>query len=215
MNLSKDFWNTFNGVEGAMFDKILTGGPKELEAKHTWWNESAKQSMNKILEDLPHKPEWKLLEIGCGIGRIIKTMRQQFSWVDGLDIAPNMIKLSEEYLSGYDNGKQWVNDGITFGTDSMYDLVYSIITFQHIASQKVVNSYFKEALRVLNPSGYFKLQVHDTSAKNNPRIGAEETDPWNGIVYEPEELKKLLIEAGFKEVIIKHESVWIWATAVK
>lgn len=43
------------------------------------------------MEGIFIKLEWKVLEIGCGVGCFIKYLWVKFVWVDGVDIFENMI----------------------------------------------------------------------------------------------------------------------------
>jgi len=147
-------WET-DDIEKAMFDKILIIDDATEQA----WIESQERHTHKILGDIPHEKDWKVLDIGCGIGRMMSTFSDKFKQIDGVDFSESMIEFSKDYLKDYKNCNTYLNNGYDLSQleDNSYDLVYSIITFQHI-SKDLVNSYIKEILRVLKDSKYISLQ---------------------------------------------------------
>ncbi len=221
---SREFWNV-NSMYEAMFDRVITDpeiNRLPLEKKIELWEKSAIVSVQQILQDIPVKQEWKVLDIGCGVGRCIKPMRDMFLEVDGVDISHKMIEFAKQYLSeGKQNGKLYVNSGsdLLQLQSRNYDFVYSMIVFQHIRSISVIKSYFQEIHRVLKPGGYFKLQVHDTSNSNMGTFEEEAQEDkqytFSGNSYTPDELQHLLKTSDFDVVTIKHQTPWIWATVKK
>ncbi len=224
VNKSKDYWDVSDLYE-AMFTRIYIDPSlknKTLDEQIDIWNRSAQSSVDKILQKIPYKSKWKALEIGCGIGRIIKPLREKLAVVDGVDIAPNMIKFAEEYLGTDESrGKVLVNNGYDLADlkDRTYDLVYSMIVFQHIRSASVVKSYFKEINRVLQDDGYLRIQVFDDT---KPGRGKFDEEAMFGIDYglmgngyKPEEFRSLLDQHGFEIIDFEYDSPWLWATCKK
>ncbi|MFH0882572.1 MAG: methyltransferase domain-containing protein [bacterium] len=220
----KEFWNVTDERE-ARYGRIVTDGRinrMNHEEQDRVWEDSVEWSINHLFDGLTPRPEWTILDIGCGIGRMVKPLRERFARVDGVDIAETMIEMGNQYLSDASgHGRLLVNSGYDLKPlpANDYDLVYSTIVFQHIRSASVVRNYLRETLRVLKPGGVFRLQVHDTS---NPKMGRfdEEADAsvqyeFYGNAYEPRQLESLLREAGFVNVSSTHNSPWIWATARK
>lgn len=102
------------------------------------------------------------LEYGCGPGRNLIRFKNRFSRIDGVDIAENnLIKAKENLLSfGPTDSKLILCDGSSIPTeDESYDVVFSVICLQHIASYSIRYSIMKEVYRVLKPSGYFCFQM--------------------------------------------------------
>lgn len=221
---SKKYWDTTDLYQ-AMFERIYidsVNDKKTMDEKIENWNKSAEISANQVLDKVPYKSSWKALEIGCGIGRVIKPLRSKLSCVDGVDIAENMISFAKEYLNECsDKGQVWVNNGydIAFLPNCSYDLVYSVIVFQHIRSASVVNNYLKEIMRVLKPGGYFKLQVFDNTKPQRGKFDEEALDGVDyglmGNGYSPEEFKMMLGSQDFEILNISHSSPWIWGTCKK
>jgi SAM-dependent methyltransferase len=195
-----DYWDEVNDVPEAL-DKICA----------TWDKDTATlYDVDRILQNLPTHPSWRVLEIGCGVGRLIKPLREKFAIVDGIDFSQKMVDLSYEYLR---SGRVWKNDGRTLPmADATYDFIFSFTVFQHIRSSIVLASYLREMFRVVRPGGYVRFQLHDLS---DPTFGRWEEDlsqVW-GNSYTADELRGMLMVLQFTDIDIKEESPWIWCTA--
>lgn len=222
LSKQREFWNV-DSIDEAMFSRVFTCEQIDkmtLEEKIAAWKNSAKASVQQILEELPSQPNWKVLEIGCGVGRVVKPMRELFAQVDGVDISEKMIQFAHQYLAdGQQNGRIYINNGSDLKElpSAYYDFVYSIIVFQHIRSISVVKSYFQEVFRVLKPNGYFKIQVHEASSIHFGKFDEEALGEvqygFAGNGYTTEELGQLLTEHDFDIVSLKSSNSWIWATA--
>lgn len=103
--------------------------------------------------------EAKVLEIGCGTGRIMYHVAPHCRELHGLDISQEMIRRARTNLSQFPNVCLHVGSGygLPFPAES-FDLVYSCRVFQHIPKNIVLN-YLKEARRVLKRGKKFLLQV--------------------------------------------------------
>ncbi|OCR01907.1 hypothetical protein BCD67_05330 [Oscillatoriales cyanobacterium USR001] len=222
LSKQREFWNV-DSLHEAMFSRVFTSEEVDkltLTEKIAAWDHSAKVSVEQMLENIPTQPNWKVLEIGCGVGRVVKPMRELFAQVDGVDISDNMIQFGHQYLAdGKQNGQLYVNNGSDLKElpSDYYDFVYSIIVFQHIRSVSVVKSYFAEVFRVLKPNGYFKIQVHDASSPHFGRFdeeaSAEMQYGFAGNGYTTEQLRQLLTEHSFNVVSLNSSDSWLFATA--
>jgi len=106
----------------------------------------------------------KLLEIGCGVGRLSFNLAKRFPEVDALDISPEMIKRAIEYQERFcvSNVRFHIGSGkdlAGFGNDE-FDFCFSYIVFQHIPSVNLIFDYVREIGRVLKPGGMFLFQVN-------------------------------------------------------
>lgn len=101
----------------------------------------------------------RVLEIGCGMGRNTIHLAGHFAHVDGVDVAPTMVRRAREQglpenvqlhvLSGRDL-KGIDSESICF--------VFSHLVFQHVSDAAVVENYLREIVRVLRPGGVAALQ---------------------------------------------------------
>jgi len=105
----------------------------------------------------------RVLEIGCGMGRLFPGLADRFLAVSGIDISTAMI---DQGKAACPIDASWfVGDGSRLlGVDSeSIDYVLSFEMFQHINSLAVVQSYVHEIARVLVPGGSFQIQMRQGS----------------------------------------------------
>lgn len=140
----------------------------------------------------------KVLEIGCGVGRLMK------KGDCGIDISEKMIAIAKDRKP---HCKFKVNDGRTIPyADREFDNVYCVLVFQHLPLD-AIESYISEASRVLKKGGGFMFQF----------IDGLEQEPFSRH-YSHSEIAKILDNAGFK---IEHSTkgsghkYWTWIEAVK
>lgn len=126
------------------------------------FDRSGERDSRMILEELTGHvaPDMYSLEIGCGVGRIMKHMAPRFREVHGVDVSAEMVARGRGRLMDLPNVFFDKNDGTSlsiFAPES-FDLVYSYIAFQHMP-RKIVHGYFGEVGRVLKPGGLFWFQM--------------------------------------------------------
>jgi ubiquinone/menaquinone biosynthesis C-methylase UbiE len=155
----------------------------------------------------------RALDIGCGVGRLMRATASRFQKVYGIDMTPSMVELSAQYLEGLNNTRVFLCDGRTIPMeDESIDFVYSMITFQHIPSRSAVESYLAEARRVLKPGGVVRIQNY----KGYPAV---EPTAIEGYYYpSARAFAEAFEDAGLK-VLEEQEGVWhenhIWVTGQK
>ena len=117
------------------------------------------QALLKTLTGL-RRASWNVLDIGCGIGRVLRPLAQHFHALVGIDVSSTMITQSKAWLAGYPNITTFENSGVDLCEfhDQSFNLVYSYVAFQHMPRQ-VFEQYLSEINRVLSPDGYLALQL--------------------------------------------------------
>ncbi|MEM7310222.1 MAG: class I SAM-dependent methyltransferase [Planctomycetota bacterium] len=165
-----------------------------------------------LLEDVhEHLPEeTRVLEIGCGVGRMLRFLALIFREVHGVDVSPEMIREAHDYLSAFPNAHPAVGDGQSLGQyeDGFFHLVYSYVVFQHIPDPDVIRSYIGEARRVLAPGGVFKFLI-----KTKPWDGEPGLDTWNGATVDLATLAEWNRELGFEVLRTQPADEWVtWVT---
>ena len=100
----------------------------------------------------------RMLEIGCGAGRMLVAFAPHFDSVDGVDISTEMLDEARPHMP--DNVHLHSTDGADLRAigDRSIDLVVSIQVFQHVPDRDVIASYLAETERVLGPGGRAILQ---------------------------------------------------------
>ena len=112
----------------------------------------------------------RVLEIGCGMGRLFNGLAQRFKEVWGIDISASMIEQGREHC---DVDATWlVGDGtsLTGVRDTSVDHVLSFEVFGHIPQPAIIRSYLREFLRVLKPGGTFQAQFRGRSDSTRQSI---------------------------------------------
>jgi ubiquinone/menaquinone biosynthesis C-methylase UbiE len=107
-----------------------------------------------------NRPSWKVLDIGCGIGRVLKPLAMHFHALVGIDVSSTMIAQSKAWLSEYPHVTTFETSGMDLREfqDQSFNLVYSYVAFQHMP-RPVFEQYLSEINRVLTPEGYLALQL--------------------------------------------------------
>ncbi len=143
--------------------------------------------------DLMH---WDVLDIGCGLGRVLKPMAARARSVTGIDVSKEMIEASKARLQGISNAETLEGSGVdlTGLSPASFDLVYSYVAFQHMP-RPVFARYLEEAHRVLRPNGSLVFQLY-LGPRREPPMG----DTIALRVYEEAELATRLRESGFRVI---------------
>jgi len=103
-----------------------------------------------------------VVELGCGVGRVLKEFLNDYRCI-GLDISKNMLTKAKEYLAGRSPTPAWlglIENGTLPVNDEDADFVYSFLVFQHIQTKAEITKYMQEVSRVLRSGGYFRVQTH-------------------------------------------------------
>jgi ubiquinone/menaquinone biosynthesis C-methylase UbiE len=207
LNSLESFWSSDN------IDFLKT---KRIWTKGNWENGVA-LCVDAILKDVDYQKEWKVLDVGCGIGRIMKPLSRYFSKVYGADISESMVNAAKRYLKNIDNVKVFANSGEDFCfCDNEFDFVYSVLCFQHIALESVVLNILKEIKRVMKKDGTFRLQLRIRNEQENLHEWTEDKPiGFRGISYTEKRISEYCDRIGFKIQNIDkgliHPS-WYWFT---
>jgi ubiquinone/menaquinone biosynthesis C-methylase UbiE len=116
-----------------------------------------------------------VLDLGCGNGRLLKSLHDRKVDYRGVDLSKGLIKQAQENFSYRrfinDNGQKEVVDKDTeyvfkkgsFNeipyTDESIDNVISVAAFHHIPGEKMRKDALDEVARVLKDGGYFAFSV--------------------------------------------------------
>jgi ubiquinone/menaquinone biosynthesis C-methylase UbiE len=193
-----DFWNP----------KDMTHA-RELIHPAEDWSKPTNAIMPLLLDGV--KTGGAALEIGCGVGRLLKPMSRHFKNVIGLDIAPNMLALAKQYIGKAGNIQLSLIENDVFPVaDSSVDYVFSVIVFQHIYYRKVIQRYLRETRRVLKPGGLVRVQTNK---------GKPGTSEYHGHFYKSlKDFAAEFMNVGLK-VIDARQKLWensyLWVTAAK
>ncbi len=143
----------------------------------------------------------RLLEIGCGIGRMSRQLAGIFGEVHGVDVAGEMILQARERLQHLPNAHFHETSGVNFTAfpDNHFDVIFSAYVFQHIPAKAAIVSNLRDAFRVLAPGGIFKFVV---SGVSNAEYDALPKDTWTGAALTEEEVRLLAVELGAQVISV-------------
>jgi SAM-dependent methyltransferase len=180
------------------------------ENDRTFWASGEADVTQHILSGVTVNEETCALEIGCGVGRLMRPLAKRLAGINGVDIAPGMVSRGRELLADLPNARLEVTDGsLAMFAERSLDYVYSFVVFQHIPSKRAIARYITESARVLKPGGIFKFQVD-----GRERSFWRGTDTWLGVWFQPSEIRRLLQDAGFSVVDSWGEQTqYYWITA--
>lgn len=154
--------------------------------------------------------QMKVLEIGCGAGRVTRALAGVFGEVHAVDVSGEMVERAKAALADRPNAFVYRNNGkdLSVIPGEGYDFAFSTIVFQHIPSREVIYSYVREVRRLLRPGALFKFQVQgDSSMKTDP------DDTWLGVAFSDQEAVVMAEACGF-EPRHRHgageQYFWLW-----
>jgi len=129
-------------------EQFLATGREDVAAAVEW------------LSELDVGPRWpKVLDFGCGAGRLSQALAEHADEVVGVDVSPPMLDVARK-LDRSDGRCRFVlnetSDLAQFAAHS-FDLVYSELVLQHLPAP-VIDGYLAEFVRVLRPGGVALLQ---------------------------------------------------------
>ncbi len=190
-------------------------------AKNDWTDDEFFQSgrrtvAEEVLTDMinicqgKEPREMKVLEIGCGVGRVTRALSEVFGEVYGVDVSSEMIRQAKTGLADRANVHLFQNNGTDLAAlgDLAVDFAFSSIVFQHIPSRAVIETYVREVYRLLRPGGLFKFQVQGAHLLATPP-----NDTWFGVAFSDEDAVQMALRCGF-EPRYRHgagdQYFWLW-----
>lgn len=106
----------------------------------------------------------KVLDFGCGLGRLSQALATRFDEVVGVDVAASMIEGARAANQRGSRCRYVLNehDDLTIFDDDMFDFVLCIAVFEHIPPS-LAERYMRELIRVLKPGGIGTFRVMEYS----------------------------------------------------
>ena len=180
------------------------------------------------------------LEVGCGPGRLMLPLSEDFGEIHGVDVSGRMVELARKNLAPVAHAHVQRNNGsdLSAFADQSIDFCYSFAVFQHIPDRQVVWNYLREICRALKTGGLMKVQVNGLPQGRSPgpqltpirgwsiRAGAltaplsrtRHTEPntWSGVSFSPEEIAAFTADNGLQLLAMdRFDTQYLWITARK
>ncbi len=107
-------------------------------------------------------PVQRVLELGCGSGRLICDMAKRGYAMTGLDLNPTALEYCKKKLKKQECvGELVVGDMTNFSFDEPFDAAINAInTFRHLETEEAALAHLNCVAKHLKPGGVFVLSLH-------------------------------------------------------
>ena len=191
-----------NGQENWTDEDFYNSGPQTLEA-------DILNDMFNVCQGKDPK-QMKVLEIGCGTGRVTKAFANLFGEVHAVDVSGEMVRQAREALKDLPNVHIYQNSGadVRVVPELGFDFAYSTAVFHHIGSREIIESYMLDVNRVLKPGALFKFDL-----QGSLKMGYNPEETWLGAPFSGRQAVEMAVRCGFDP---KHragdgeERFWWW-----
>lgn len=163
---------------------------------HEMW-QSGERDFAILMQGLEGWASKTALDLGCGVGRLLKPALKTFSKVIGFDVSAEAINKARELLSSEretSNVELHVGNGIDLKPlpDACVDVLFSFAAFGSMPTD-IFASYLADMWRVLVPGGVARLQIY---------LGNEQSclqnDTLHVRAYTEENFRKAIEASGFE-----------------
>jgi len=170
----------------------------------------------------------RLLELGCGVGRIGRELAPKVAHWEGADISANMLKVARERLAEFPNVglTELTRSNVRPLPDASFDKAYCVAVFIHMDKEDFC-LYLEDLARVLKPGGLLFFDTWNLAHRVGWRRFAVELKPYRDVppserkdvarnqFTTPEEVRLFLDHAGFDVVEMFADSPWVQAVAMR
>jgi len=172
-----------------------------------------------------HKSD-RVLELGCGVGRIGHLLAPKVAHWEGADISANMLRVAKERLAAHGNVgfTELARTTLAPIADASIDKAYCVAVFIHMDKEDFY-LYLEELARVVKPGGLIYFDTWNLVSKVGWRRYALEVAQYRGAdigtrkdvarnqFSTPDEVRAFLEHAGFETLLVLSDSPWVQAVA--
>ncbi|MCB0334081.1 MAG: methyltransferase domain-containing protein, partial [Bdellovibrionales bacterium] len=147
-----------------------------------------------ITKGLADTKEKTILELGCGVGRLLHAAIPVYHKVIGVDVSTSALHKADELLGKHDNLQLIAGNGIDLSEipSSSIDVLFSFAAITSVPTE-VIAGYLREMHRVMKPEGVVRLQVY---------LGEEQVVGRNDTLhlrcFDPDNFKNAVLLAGLE-----------------
>jgi SAM-dependent methyltransferase len=209
--------------ENALFfvdSRIDYGSPDEA----AFWR-GGEEDLDRIFDEVQAQVGAgdRVLDIGCGVGRMTRVLAGRAAHVTGVDVSSEMLARAGEHNAHLGN-VDWVHgDGRTLAplADASFDGVFSHVVFQHLPDPEMTYGYVREIGRVLRGGGWavFVVSTDPGVHRLSPAVrlkaavkslagrdaGVAAHPAWRGSAVDPGVLRRTAEEAGLEVERLERE----------
>lgn len=145
-----------------------------------------------------------ILDIGCGIGRLLIALAPEVRTATGIDVSSGMVKAARRRCADHPNIEVLKGDGrgLTPLNDATFDVVLAVDSFPYIrqSGYALAEDFFAESARVLRRGGQLVIlnysysedrdadarEVSELASENQMRVieaGARPFEMWDGLAF--------------------------------
>lgn len=169
------------------------------------WSSETLRLMQVLLEELPLLWDKTVLDVGCGVGRLIEHFAYRAISTTGVDISASMVRCATRRLEGYPGcgviltKPEFSTSDRPFGFDALsdaFDVVFSIDCLEHQPNEECERELVRDIVSACKPGGTVCIQT-------------VEAHDW---------LEKMLIDFGIHEPRMttgKYLDGLLWASGAK
>jgi SAM-dependent methyltransferase len=219
----QEFWDRQSEtVEAAI--RAVDGSSDETTVQLT-----GKWTANQVGHALDLQAGDRILELGCGVGRIGRELAAQCAHWVGSDISPNMLKAAAHRLAELDNVEFAQLERSSFQglfADDSFDKAYSVAVFCHMDKEDLF-LYLRDLHRIIRPGGLIYIETWNLAHPVGWRRWEHEVRNWSGLAAgerkdagrnqfcHPAELALYVEQAGFEPLARYDNSPWVQIIAGK
>jgi ubiquinone/menaquinone biosynthesis C-methylase UbiE len=147
--MKKDYADYLLKYSQKVYDNIAFEFSK---TRHGFWSD-----LNFLIDYV--KKGQKVLDLGCGNGRLLNVLRDKDICYVGVDNSEKILLEAQKQYPEYKD-KFWKADALNLPfIDDEFDIIFSIAVLQHIPSKEYRLKFLKECLRTLKKDGKIILTV--------------------------------------------------------
>jgi SAM-dependent methyltransferase len=169
-DLAWEEWGRREPYFGVITDPKFRSSAITVKSRREFFD-SGRWHVNYVMEiirkhvDADFEPK-RILDFGCGVGRLLIPFAAISKEAFGLDVSPSMLQEAQRNCDecGVTNAYLVQSDDTLSSLAGGFDLVHSCIVFQHIPVERG-RSIFSRLLQHLNPGGIGAVQLTYSKAR--------------------------------------------------